>query len=131
MSVFGFRFPKKHRVYLTHDVQFLFDQGHAFLVFPFKVVIANAKTKDVPLKVLITVPKNKHKLAVTRNTIKRRTREAFRLNHQILSDKLSTAGKSILAGFIYIHDKELDYNVIEQAMFKIFKKIEALISDEN
>lgn len=125
MSVSRFRFSKTQRVFLKQDVAFLFGHGQTFLVFPYKIVLAEKEKSDFPLKILISVPKNKFKHAVDRNKIKRRTREAFRLNSKMI-EKLFSSEKSYFAGMIYIHDKLLDYEIVEKSMQKILKKIETI-----
>jgi ribonuclease P protein component len=126
LSVSRFRFRKTQRVFLKHDVAQLFGKGHAFLIFPFKVILTENENSEYPLKILISVPKNKHRKAVVRNKIKRWTREAYRLNCNQLVEQLSSAGKAYLAGFIYINDKLPEHEIIEKSMQKILKKIEVL-----
>ena len=90
---------------------------------------------DVPQKIdslqmLITIPKKKRKRAVDRVLLRRRIREAYRLNRlplKELTDSLPDHGSLSLA-FIYIHDKNSDYRVIEKAMITLLSKLQKTLS---
>ena len=64
-------------------------------------------------QVLFTVSKRNFKRAVDRNKIKRRMREAYRLNKSKLS-----APQKLLIGYIYTPKEILPYSQIEEAMVK-------------
>ncbi len=69
-------------------------------------------------QVLFTVSKRNFKRAVDRNKIKRRMREAFRLNKSQLS-----APKKLLIGYIYTPKEILPYSQIAEVMVKSFKRL--------
>ena len=101
----------------------LFDRtspvNHAFLIYPYKVVYAKAEgeTLEQLPQVLISVSKRKFKNATDRNTIKRRTKEAYRLN------KLDFSG-SISLAFIYVANDILEFVVLEKAMKNVLARLE-------
>ena len=80
--------------------------------------------KDVPhrgeIKILISVRKKQHKRAVMRNLLKRRSREAFRLNINKLN---YTCEQNLNIAFVYISDKVADYKTIENGMAKCIEKL--------
>ncbi|MCX8471061.1 MAG: ribonuclease P protein component, partial [Chitinophagaceae bacterium] len=86
MQGLRFTFPKQHRLVGKKNIQTLLSKGEAFFVHPYRIVYL-LKTKlpaDSPIQLVIAVPKRKCKLATQRNTIKRTTREAYRLQQHLL-----------------------------------------------
>ncbi len=77
------------------------------------------KPESTVNQVLFTVSKRNFKRAVDRNKIKRRMREAFRLNKSKLSDS-----KKLLIGYIYTPKEILPFLQIEEAMVKSFKRLD-------
>jgi len=77
-------FHKEERLKSKKSIEELFKKGSSFYLTPFRVKYI-ATANDVN-KVLIAVPKKLHKKAVARNLIKRRIREAYRLNKSIVSE---------------------------------------------
>ena len=69
------------------------------------------------VRVLVSVSKRYHKRAVVRNLLKRRIREAYRLNKQPLE------GRNLSIGLLYLSNDILEYKVIEDAVRKIIAKI--------
>ena len=69
----------------------LFDgHGQSMAAFPLRVVytIQERTAFDVPVQILVSVPKKHFKHAVDRNHVKRQVREAYRLHKDILYDVL-------------------------------------------
>jgi ribonuclease P protein component len=107
----------------------LFTSGEAFIAYPLRVVYQfQPKTDDPPALVLMGVPKKRFKRAVKRNRLKRLMREAYRLNKQLLVEKLTENGKQIHIAFNYVSDEELDFATIEMkmkiALSRIIEKVE-------
>lgn len=125
MLIQDFRFPKNRRICSRNDIDYLFKNGKAFLVFPFKVIIYEL-ISEIPVKILISVPKSRHNKAVARNRIKRMTREAYRKNSSMLYSQTAQKERCILVGLIYVNDEIAGYDTIEKAIKKIIQKIEEL-----
>lgn len=117
-----FTFNKEERLCSKVTIEKLFTEGSSFLVYPFKVVYINIDNRGkFPAKAAFAVSKKLHKKAVTRNLIKRRTREAFRLNkHRLMRDS-DYQQRAII--FIYISKELLQFPVIEKAMIRILEKL--------
>jgi ribonuclease P protein component len=116
MGLFTFR--KEERLHSKISIQELFEKGSSFYLYPFKVLFIEGKPDATVNQVLFTVSKRNFKRAVDRNKIKRRVREAFRLN----KSKLSTPQK-LLIGYIYTPKEILPFSQIEEAMVKSFKRL--------
>lgn len=78
---------------------------------------------------MVTVPKKKRRHAVDRVLLRRRIREAYRLNRHILDDTLLAHPEiaSLQIAFIYIHTENLEYKKIEKRMVKILTAIKSSI----
>ena len=101
----------------------LFDSGQSFFQAPYKVFWIKNSAKDLyPCRFAVSVPKKRFKRAVKRNLIKRRTREVFRTNKQILNAAV-TDGQQVHLIVIYAFDNILPYIELNEAMKKILKRI--------
>jgi len=109
----------------------LFTQGDAFIAYPLRVVfIIEPRKDDEPASILVSVPKKRFKRAVKRNRLKRLMREAYRLNKQLILEKLNVKQLQIHLAFNYVSDDELDFIAIEKKMKislgRLIDKIESL-----
>lgn len=115
-------FPKKQRLTNSIRVTEIYTKGQAFITYPFRVVYVvtemTEKVSDVPLKVLISVPKRRFKHAVDRNMLRRRTRESLRLQQQKLIDTLGQKGKAMDVTFNYVSNDLLESSYISKSMKK-------------
>jgi ribonuclease P protein component len=112
---------KNERLHSKKLIKELFDKGSSFFLYPFKVIVLET-ILDVPEtnQVLFSVSKKKLKKAVDRNLIKRRMREAYRLNKQNLGEMIE--GKKII-GLIYVSSEIITFQVIETKIKKILTTI--------
>jgi len=102
----------------------LFTVGEAFIVYPLRVVfLIESKTDTESLSVLVSVPKKRFKRAVKRNILKRRIREAYRLNKQSITEKINGKDIQIHIAFNYVSNDVLDYATIEKKMKLSLQKI--------
>lgn len=121
--------PKAERISNRKDVERLFAEGTAFLVFPLRVVyILRPDATDHPnVSILVNVPKRRFKKAVDRNRLKRLMKESYRLNKGILNDLPSLAGNQLQIAFLYIHQEILTYGEIEKSMKKVLEILKSKI----
>jgi len=110
-----FILSKDERLCSKKQIEKLFTEGDTFLVYPLKIVYTEIESKGLgPAQVVFAVSTKIFKKAVFRNLVKRRMREAYRLNKQLLQAENNPAPLGIV--FIYIGKKILDFHSIEKAM---------------
>ena len=118
-----FRFTQKERLTSKKMIEELFERGSSFSLHPFRVLyLANPKPASSH-QVMISVPRKNFKRAVQRNLIKRRIREAYRLNKSAIGmgDKATIP---YLLAYIYISKEVLSYGKISE---KLKSSLERLI----
>lgn len=112
-----YTFKKEERLCSKKVIEKLFSGGKSFLFFPLKIVYLKTElpTKN-KIQIGFSVSKKNFKKAVQRNYLKRRMREAYRLNKHLLTEKEIETQMAIFVIFI---GKEIsNYKTIEQAMKK-------------
>ena len=124
----GFTFQKEERLCSQKVIAELFTSGESFLSYPLKVVFLKTdSTQAFPVQAAFTVSKRNFKRAVKRNLLKRRMREAYRLNKPSLYDGLAAKDLHIAVMFVYVGKDLIDFPIIEKAMISAFKKVLAKV----
>lgn len=113
-------FPKEERLKSAIRIKEVFNTGLHFFSYPFKVYILTNQVQQA--RICISAPKRSFKSAVDRNTIKRRSKEAYRLNKEVIS---STPPIDLY--LIYIGKKVEDYYTIEKGMKKILEEVKRTV----
>jgi ribonuclease P protein component len=115
------KLTKNERLHSQKLIKELFDKGSSFFLYPFKVIVMETDSGDSETyQVLFSVSKKKVKKAVQRNLVKRRMKEAYRLNKQILPDHPNT--KKTIA-LIYVSSEIATFQVIQNKLRKILTTI--------
>jgi ribonuclease P protein component len=116
-----FSFKKEERLTGEKHIQELFEKGSSFHLYPFRVLrLANPVSEHKLNRVLISVSKRNFKRAVDRNLIKRRIREAYRLQREQIN------GVSMLLAFVYTSKEMEPFLVIKEKLFLVLEKIKKL-----
>lgn len=111
-------FPKLEKLCSNKAIAELQESGKRFVAWPLRFVYQQVEEET---KVLIWAPKSLFKHAVDRNLLRRRIREAYRLNKSTIHNPPSTIHNRIA---IYYIDKQIQpYAIIEKAMIKGLMKI--------
>ena len=93
------------------------------LAFPLRMVWRSnpERPKGAQVQFLISVPKRKLRHAVDRVTMRRRIREAYRLNRRLLPQLAD--GQLIDLAFVYVAPSLVPYHRIEQAMRRLLPQL--------
>lgn len=100
----------------------LFNSGESNFAYPIRYVIQwlDEETKS-PVEVLFNVPKRYHRRANKRNLLRRRIKEAYRLNRKNLN--IAEFKQPLRIALIYSTKEVLDYQAIERSVNKIFNHL--------
>lgn len=123
MSMASFTLKKQDRLKSRKLIDQLFTSGESVFVYPIKLMYMPVSELDSPLKMAVTVPKRHFKLAIDRNHLKRKIREAYRLNKSPLQDKLRSSSSHFILMFIYVGKGVEEYAIIEKAVKKLLFKM--------
>ena len=136
---------KEERLHHKKLVEELFKSGKSFYEYPLRVIwkayspqqLNLAFSKEVPagigkLQMLIAVPKKKRKKAVDRVLLRRRIREAYRLNRVLLKKGLESENKidTLSVAFIYQHTENCSYSTIEEKMKTALARLNKLFVNQ-
>jgi ribonuclease P protein component len=112
-------FGKAERLSSKKHIQELFSKGSSFYLYPFKVIILPIIAHKGGLhQVLVSVSKRNFKRAVDRNLIKRRMREAYRVEKHLL-----TSNVPLQIAFLYVAKEILAYEPIHKGILASIKKL--------
>ncbi|MBD5195453.1 MAG: ribonuclease P protein component [Bacteroidales bacterium] len=139
-SVEGVRFTMGKSEKLRHRtlVEGLFSKGETLYEYPLRLTWRIMDVEEMEssfrtglpprlgrLQMMITVPKKKLRHAVDRVLMRRRIREAYRLNRiPLLHSVLDRDNIYLELAFIYLHKDESDYFTIEKKMKRLLSKLE-------
>lgn len=114
------KFRKEEKLVKEKRIQELFEQGSSFYFFPFKVFWMINPAQDQRFhQVLLSVSRKNFKRSVDRNLIRRRMREAYRLNKNLLP-----ATPKLLIAYIYNAKEILTFAQIQERLIKTLKRFD-------
>lgn len=119
-----FKFPKSQKICNEKSIERLFENGRSISEKPFRIIynIAN-NNEDIFLKALIVVPKKRVRLSADRNVIKRRVKEAYRLQKSELEKYLKSNNDQLNLAIIYQKHEILDYKLIEEKIKLLLSRL--------
>lgn len=113
--------PRAERLSSMGALRRLFDEGESGFVYPFRYIfrIESEQSEVMAPEVLFSVPKRYHKRANKRNLLRRRTKEAYRLNKSLLLAQQ----RGLDMALIYSAKEVVEYKRVENAVKKILGQI--------
>ena len=119
-----FEFPKNQKLCNDKSIEILFENGKSLSEKPFRIIYnIDNNNEDVFLKALIVVPKKRVRLASDRNVIKRRVKEAYRLQKSELEKYLKSNNHQLNLAIIYQKHEILDYKLIEEKIKLLLSRL--------
>jgi len=119
-----FEFPKKQKLCSETVIKEMFSNGKSFTTSAVRLVWKEDNNEDeVTVKSIIVVPKKKIRLAVKRNSIRRRMKEAYRLHKFELENMLKDKELQLSIAIIYQKDKVLPYKTVEEEIKLILERL--------
>jgi ribonuclease P protein component len=118
-------FSKKERLCSQKLISGLFDRGRSISFGCIRMVYLSTDEEIIaPAQVLVSVPKKSFKRAVKRNVLKRRIREAYRLNKSGLFFALNEKQHHLLIAFLYVAKEIQTFNNIQHDIKQLITQLQ-------
>lgn len=99
----------------------LFKDGRGGFIYPLRYIVYAEPSDELSASVLFSTPKKFHKRANRRNLLRRRMREAYRLNRELLASECKTG--TVELALIYSTKEIHDYKTIENAVKRVLARV--------
>ena len=118
-------FSKEERLCSRKLIDLLFKNGSSFLLYPFRIsYLLTDSPHSFPVQVVINVSKKRFKRAVDRNLIKRRSREAYRLQKELqLYLPLADRKDLLLLSLQFVGKQIYNHSFFEKKLAGVFKRL--------
>ena len=113
--------PRTERLRSLGAVRRMFESGESGFIFPFRYVWFAEADDRMSAEVLFSIPKKFHKRANRRNLLRRRTKEAYRLNKERLVGCDKSAAVDV--ALVYSSKEIVSYKTVEHALHRILQQI--------
>ena len=119
------RIGKNERLCSRKEIEKLFAGGTAVNAYPLKLIfIPREELREECCKAMFVVPKRNFRRAHDRNRLRRRMKEAYRLNKERLYQHLMAQEKAVSIAILYTSRKEEKYAQIFQAINALLDKLQ-------
>lgn len=119
-----FTFKKEEKLKSRKVIGRLFKEGQSFGMYPLRLIWLKLDNplSESPVQFTLSVPKRAFPKAVHRNHLRRRVREAWRLNKHWLYEKMRDEEGQFAFMVLYTGKEQFEYKQIEAAMKRMIKK---------
>jgi ribonuclease P protein component len=115
---------RSERLKSEKSISELFETGESLSVQPIRLIYNLKSSQDyIPVKVGFAVSKKNFKKAVDRNLIKRRMREAYRLNKTLLVTEPTNKLNILEIMLIYQGQKSESFDLINNCIKQLLNKL--------
>jgi len=119
-----YTFPKEERLCSKRLIDDLFRSGSSFFIYPYRVTYQRIEGIDTPVQVLLSASRRRFRRAVTRNLLKRRMREAYRLQKaDLLLPSVAGRGFGLIISIQYVGRDVLGFDVIHNGMRSVLERL--------
>lgn len=110
----------------------LFTGGKGHFRYPLRLVYRKVDTTYITnqAQVAFSVPKKRFKRAVKRNLLKRRMREAYRLQKADFYGRLEAINSKVIFMFVYASSDVLSYSTISKSMNQLLDEMVSALEHE-
>ncbi|MDF1575480.1 MAG: ribonuclease P protein component [Bacteroidales bacterium] len=126
-----FSLSKSERLSGRKAISSLFETGRAVYAPPLKIIFRLEELGTNPVAMAVSVPKRLFKRAVDRNLLKRRIREAYRLNKKDLYDLLRQKSRTLHMVIQYQHREISDFRSIEKGVLRGMNSLAEKLKEED
>ncbi len=126
MGLSKYSFSKQEKLTGKKKIEGLFKRGSSFYLGDFQIR-HTPSNENGPHEILISVPKRNFKRAVDRNLLKRRIREAYRLNKELLP--AGNNSTNLYIGFVYLSKQILTFDNIQSQLIKCLERLGTINSE--
>ena len=127
-----YKLNKSEKLRSRIAIDHLFDDGVSLMAFPLRAAFRLRPRGENPVQFLISIPKKRIRKAVNRVTLRRRTREAYRLNRNVLLlAQLEQLDLGVDIAFVYLDSKPAPYSVINEKVTTLLTRIAQAAIDQS
>lgn len=121
----AYTFQRGERLKSRKEIERLFGRGSASVAkYPLRLVWRemNERRSDFPVQFTLSVPKKRFKKAAHRNRLRRRIREAYRLQKHHIYATLPKDAEQLAWMVIYVGKEEHDFRKINRSMEQLIQR---------
>jgi len=125
-------FNKNEKLKSRKIIDEIFKSGKSLLEFPLKLYyIPIVEEAETIIQFGVSVPKKNIKRAVKRNLLKRRIKEAYRLNKSRLLNDECFKGAKYAFLIVYLEKSEINYHSIEEKIISLLNRFKTIHEKRN
>ena len=126
------KLTKSERLSRKSTIDKLYAEGRSVAAFPLRAVYIplEAEEGEPTVSILIAVSKKRFRHAVDRNLVKRRLREAYRLNKHNFVETLQQQGGRMAIAILYLDKQHHSFQHLQTRLRKILQMIQEKASEQ-